>query len=162
MNPEEWLTRKAIGYSDLSRGERDAIAHFSLLWSLFEAIQLENNANPAAIIEKVDQWSDIGVLHVANLAESLAYFSNRYYENGVPTYHFEDLNFRPNLQRDLVVEVMSGARETPREIMIALLLIIYRLRNNLFHGEKWADGIANQRSNFDHANSILMSALELP
>jgi hypothetical protein len=33
------------------------------------------------------------------------------------------------------------------------------LRNNLFHGVKWAYGIRDQRSNFEHANQALMAAI---
>jgi hypothetical protein len=39
-------------------------------------------------------------------------------------------------------------------------MIVLRLRNNLFHGAKWAYGIADQRENFQHANAALMRLLE--
>ena len=44
--------------------------------------------------------------------------------------------------------------------MLALLMIVWRLRNNLFHGAKWAYGLRDQRENFTHANSVLMRLLE--
>jgi hypothetical protein len=44
--------------------------------------------------------------------------------------------------------------------MKALLVIVYRLRNNLFHGEKWEGGISGQKDNFDNANRVLIAALE--
>jgi len=41
----------------------------------------------------------------------------------------------------------------------ALLIVVYRLRNNLFHGEKWAYEMKDQRSNFEQANEVLMKAM---
>jgi hypothetical protein len=161
MNPEEWLSQNAIGYSSLDEFGRSAIANFSLLWSLFEANKFERNANPTRILAKVNQWHAAGVLDIAAFSAALAYFRTRYYENGKHTHHFESLNFRPRDRRGLVARVMSGKARTDSEVVSALLLIVYRLRNNLFHGEKWAYGIAGQRPNFECANSVLMLTLNL-
>ena len=42
-----------------------------------------------------------------------------------------------------------------------LLIVVYRLRNNLFHGLKWAYAIRGQHANFGNANTALARALEL-
>jgi site-specific DNA-cytosine methylase len=49
----------------------------------------------------------------------------------------------------------------PVHVLQALLLIVLRLRNNLFHGEKWAYGIAGQRQNFQHACAVMMATMDL-
>ncbi len=41
----------------------------------------------------------------------------------------------------------------------AVLLTIYRLRNNLLHGNKY-DGIANQRENFSHSLRVINALIE--
>ena len=41
------------------------------------------------------------------------------------------------------------------------MIIVYRLRNNLFHGEKWEHKLASQASNFTAANRLLANVLEL-
>ena len=41
-----------------------------------------------------------------------------------------------------------------------MLTIIYRYRNNLFHGVKWGYELADQLHNFTHANNALMKALD--
>ena len=74
---------------------------------------------------------------------------------------FEGLNFRDNEHRTLAIEVLSGAREGLRDVLSALLLITLRLRNNLFHGVKWRFLLQGQLGNFTHANSLLMTAIEL-
>ncbi len=42
-----------------------------------------------------------------------------------------------------------------------MIIIVYRLRNNLFHGEKWSYYFKDQLGNFTHASTILMRTVEL-
>src|SRR5690606_23256918 len=76
------------------------------------------------------------------------------------THHFPFLALRPSDHPDLVQAVIEGANDDPRDRMLALLMIVWRLRNNLFHGAKCAYGLHDQRENFTHANSVLMRLLE--
>ena len=46
-----------------------------------------------------------------------------------------------------------------RELLVGLLLVANRLRNNFLHGEKAAYAFANQLENFRHANTKLMYAV---
>ncbi len=41
-----------------------------------------------------------------------------------------------------------------------MLIIVFRYRNNLFHGVKWEYELAGQLSNFTTANSVLMKVLD--
>lgn len=56
MDVEEYLERKRMGYENLSEEERRAISNFALIWSLFEAQLLEENASARKIIEKCTEW----------------------------------------------------------------------------------------------------------
>ncbi|MEG6992810.1 hypothetical protein V1979_38690, partial [Pseudomonas aeruginosa] len=67
------------------------------------------------------------------------------------TYHFPYLNLRPSDHPGLVQAVIEGANNDPRDRMLGLLMIVWRLRNNLFHGAKWAYQLRDQRENFTHA-----------
>ncbi len=84
----------------------------------------------------------------------------RYFQNGDPTEHFRGLNLRRNDNIELVRAVLSGTNTNPADSVAALLIVVFRLRNNLFHGVKWAYGIRGQLSNFMNANMSLMAALE--
>jgi hypothetical protein len=161
IGPEDWLTRYAPGYATLRQPEREAIAYFCLLWSLFEAQQMANDANAKRICNQVRQWELKGALDAQLFEGPLGYFRNRYFSPNGFTYHFYDLNFRPPDQRPVVERVLSGSSHNVGDIVIALLLIIYRLRNNLFHGVKWGDELREQEQNFKNANQVLMRALEI-
>lgn len=102
-----------------------------------------------------------GRLNAGEYQDALAYFRNRYYQGGEFTYHFDQLLFRPRDRRPLVEAVLSDKDNDPVNVVAALLLIIYRLRNNLFHGAKWAYGIRGQQTNFAHGAEVLMRVLEV-
>jgi hypothetical protein len=55
--------------------------------------------------------------------------------------------------------VLEGTNNQSADSVAALLIVVYRLRNNLFHGEKWAYEMKDQRSNFEQANEVLMKAM---
>lgn len=161
MTPIDWLCAKAVGFNDLTDDERAAIMHFLLLWSLFESEALHANASASSILALVHKWASNGRLNIAPFAMNLAYFRNRYFNQGVFTEYFQGLNLRQNDSPDLVGAVLKGENTNDADTVSALLIIVFRLRNNLFHGIKWAYGIRNQLDNFTNANTALMAALDL-
>jgi hypothetical protein len=108
----------------------------------------------------VKKWDGDGVLKISDFADSLNYFRNRYSAEGSLTHHFRGLRLRPSDQPELVEAVITGKNTNPKDSVAALLIIVYRLRNNLFHGEKWEYRIQDQQGNFTHANAALIRALE--
>lgn len=161
MNPIEWLAEKDPGFRELSEGERSAIMHFSLLWSFFEAKSLQTNASADKILSLVHRCKSTGCLNIAPFSPSLSYFCDRYFPNGVKTKYFDGLNLRQNDNPDLVRAVLIRDNTNPADCVAVLLIIVLRLRNNLFHGVKWAYGIRGQLTNFTHATAALMAALEI-
>lgn len=157
---EAWLEARAPGFQELPDSDRRAIYDFAFLWSLFEAEIMEANPRVDRITEKVDTWAAAGVV-CANLYDAeLAYFRDRYFADGELTYHYPHLKLRKSDHSELVETVIRGANDDPRDRLLALLMIVWRLRNNLFHGEKWAYQIKGQLENFTHANAVLMRVLE--
>lgn len=156
----QWLEAHAPGFKNLPDADRCAIYEFTFLWSLFEAQVMDNFARADRIRKKVDEWAAAGVLDMEHFDADLAYFRNRYFTAGQLTYHFSHLGLRSQDHLAIVQGVIEGATDHPRDRMLALLMIIWRLRNNLFHGAKWAYGLSDQSENFNHASSILMRLLE--
>jgi hypothetical protein len=157
---EQWLSEKAPGFKNLPKRDRSAIFDFAFLWSLFEAKIMGGFARADRIREKVDQWAAGGLLEADLYEGELAYFRGRYFADGVLTHHFPHLHLRPTDHPELVRAVIEERNNDPRDRVLALLTIIWRLRNNLFHGAKWAYEIRGQLDNFSHANNVLMRLLE--
>ena len=71
------------------------------------------------------------------------------------------MHFRRHEARALVRKVPVGEDTEPEKIAAAVLIIVYRLRNNLFHGVKWSYELQGQLENFTQATAALMWAIEL-
>lgn len=56
--------------------------------------------------------------------------------------------------------MLDGSNNDPRDRLLTVLMIVWRFRNNLFNGEKWAYPLQDQLANFTPANAILMRLLE--
>lgn len=155
-----WLDEWAPGFAELPLPDRTAIFDFAFLWSLFEARVMNKYARADRIREKVEEWAANSTLE-ANLYDvELDYFRKRYFADGQLTYHFPHLLLRDSDHPDLVRRVIDGTSNEPRDRMLALLMIVWRLRNNLFHGAKWAYQLRDQCENFAHANQVLIRLLE--
>lgn len=161
MNRTDWLDRYAPGLQVLSPEEREAITHFSFLWTMFEARVLDTRANANAIVEASQGWAGNALLSADTFEQEVAYFRNRYFADGEFTHHFNHLHLRPNDAPALVRKVLAGEASSPEQIAAAVLIIVYRFRNNLFHGVKWSYELQGQLGNFIHANAALMRAIEL-
>ena len=161
MNPLEWLDQKAPGFQHLSQPEKNALMHFALLWSLFEAKALDTNANATSILLLAHEWHASGRIDVTKFSEQLGHFRARCFSGGQQTHHFQGLHLRNGDNPALVRAVLSGENTDPADSLAVLLIVVYRLRNNLFHGLKWTYELRDQLENFSHANSALMGALEI-
>lgn len=157
---EKWLEARAPGFQHLPVSDRQAIFDFAFLWSLLNRRLWTISPAPTGIRERVDAWSAEGTVAAELYEGELAYFRDRYFTDGALTHHFPYLDLRKSDHPELVQAVIEGKTNDPRDRMLALLMIVWRLRNNLFHGAKWAYELRDQRSNFTHANSVLMRLLE--
>ena len=160
MDPTIWLRNAVAGFASLTPAERRAIRDFTLLWSLFEARLTNTSASIPTITAAMERLEAADLLDLAALARPLAYFRDRYAPKGGILPRFEAL--RLNGQgRPVVERVLCDEPAEPAEIATGLMIIVYRLRNNLFHGNKWNDGIYDQRENFRSANQILMALMDM-
>ena len=161
MDAIQWLDKNALGFSALSPEERAAPMHFSLIWSCFEAQALNTNGSTSAIESWIRTLDRQKKLNVAPFNAVLAYFKDRYFANGDFTHNFHNLNLPNNASSILVKEVLSGRNADPVDSVVAVFLIIYRFRNNYFHGPKWAYQLQDQLTNFNMANDALMLVMEM-
>lgn len=161
MIPVEWFDRYAPGFAALTDGEREVISDFAMVWPLFEAKVLNSNARPVTIIRVSASWAAAGKLGGNPYADALSYFQARYVANGQLTDRFQHLNFRNEDREELVRRILLGQSNAPSELAAACLLIVYRYRNNLFHGLKMNYALAEQEENFRFATAVLMKAVDI-
>ena len=156
---ERWLTETQSGYRDLNPTIKSALMYFMVTWSIFEFKALDSNGN----IDSLRRLSD----RVGDSDESLAKFTRPfdYFRERYVNSHRVNEDFRYLVGGDLniirpVREALLEHRNTSGDKVFGLLLIVYCLRNNLFHGLKWKWGVDDQYDNFTHATFILIDVLD--
>lgn len=161
MTVVEWLESQREGFAELTDEEKRALADFALMWPYFEAEALGQDANFGRIVDLARGLEAEGRIDEGRLGPAMAYFVARYVSGvGKFTHHYPDLNLRAK-DRALVNGVLLGKLTAPWERLAGALLIVYRYRNNLFHGPKWDYDIRGQQANFETATALLIATLEM-
>ncbi|WP_149086504.1 hypothetical protein [Pseudomonas prosekii] len=155
------MERFAPGLATLSREDLAGLIVFTILWTLFEAQALSTNAALGRIVELAERWGRDGHLESRWHMPVFHYFKARYVENGQPTQHFENLFFHDEKSRAHTLATLGGNADGNAECLSASLLIVYRFRNDFFHGMKWAYDMKGQRDNFEHSSQLLVGALKV-
>ncbi len=166
IDPTTWLADQVPHYHTLPDDSKKAITDFCLLWGLFEGRCLNERASIGQIERFVAGIADDLEEDGQFLDAPLEYFQHRYIEPGVGfthriTHRFQHLNFRIGDRQPFVEAVLLGLQADKSAVLTALLIIVYRFRNNLFHGPKWRYELGEQVDNFSTANGLLMRAMDL-
>lgn len=151
---------------DLNVEGIDRVRNFVFLWNIFETFACNKNANLNSIRNIVEEINNRDAITLEPFADYVNYFSNRYYNpNGDSRYSIDGLLFRKNnndqVAKNEVIAVLTRQQVEPKEVLKALLFILYRFRNNLFHGEKEIVRLNEQIDNFICANHILSNVLTI-
>ena len=130
------------------------LLEFLILWNLFEKRLFNNRFSITEAIRK-----DVKVSS-ASLDAAFAYFKKRYVENGRTNSKFDALSFRRNDKKSNVANILCDVSDAMLNKSTAVQIIIYRLRNNLFHGLKDVESLSSNKATFLIVNEFLLSCLE--
>lgn len=130
------------------------------MWNLFEEVAsvkgpyLQTFKN---LSDKLAQDSRV----INGVEAAIRFWRFRYWTGSKFNDRFNDLRFRPNDRRDHVEAVLREQKADTASQLLATMIIVYRLRNNLFHGLKTVDMLNDQAANLDMASKALASILEV-
>jgi len=159
------LNIKVIGMLDwinnrygttFSENDLSSINDFSLIWNIFENVVCGNDFSIARLQQNLAHRN----MDIQPFRVHLEYFKNRYVSNGLLTPRFNHLSFRQKDRRQLVENVLLETNNNSNDIILAIAIIVYRYRNNLFHGIKDIQQIDQQRDNFEIANNFLTTIID--
>jgi hypothetical protein len=142
------------------------VLNFSLMWNLFESRACEklNDHSPHHFIEKMErfirEFPSMNSLVNEDL-DTLCYFQERYLDDGELNGKFRSLRINNTKWERLVESVLKEETIEPSFVLLALLIIIYILRCNFFHGVKPIRELKEQDINFKVANIFLSKILDL-
>ena len=158
-----WIERNTEGGIHLSPEAQQAVANFTTMWNFFESTLCDNRASIAAFERAVQRYEPIRVPEstAQALEVCLTFWRFRYRVSGGFSPRFDGLYFRQCDRRAHVEEVLSGKANDKRAKMLSLMIIVYRLRNNLFHGLKTLEALENdQVENLTKASRCLAAIME--
>lgn len=165
FNELEWINNFFDNTIDLQSEGIERVRNFVLLWNLFETFACGKNASIRSIRAAVENINATGAISNEMLTPFVDYFANRYFnDNGTSKDIFEGLKFRggDDIQaKEDVRLILTRQIVESKEVLKGLLFILFRFRNNLFHGEKQVVLLDTQISNFTFANRLLANVLEI-
>jgi hypothetical protein len=164
INMTEWINRTLD--SSLNDEDFEPIYYFSLLWNLFEGKLFATNFclsqdTTKRKIQDICSQLNNGDNNIVNT--TFNHFKHRYVSDGNTNDGFDSSLFLDGRNEDLkneAREILLKTEPSMMEKLKSLVIIIYRLRNNLFHANKELRFIDGQRCNFVHANQFLKMCIE--
>lgn len=155
----QWINKKFS--ASLTDKDYNCVTEFLLLWNLFEDRLFENDF-------KEDKAKPYITNNIKKLDHDICnkvfeYFKARYthVESGLIIYPlFEKLNIRSRDKKEFVERTLVADSPSMEDKIFASIIIIFRYRNNLFHGLKDVTQINYQQSNFITANKMLKTFIE--
>lgn len=139
--------------------KRSFIFNFAMIWNLFEYRCMGKKAQISKVNNLVASLISVNNLEVDAIFD---YFKDRY-KVADNIYNIESLSWRSNenTYRNFVIEKFRDTQCSHQNKIKAVLYIIFRLRNNLFHGEKDIAIINEQKQTFVLVNKFLMDLITL-
>jgi len=145
-------------FEGLLEEEKQEISSFTWLWSAFEGKHCDTNANETSL----RMFATTRVFDRHEIDAAWGYFQERYLtgENAADRFYHLMGDRNGGIRTGISDGLINTASDEDK--LKALLFIVYRLRNNLFHGVKGHYGFVDQFENFQHANTLLRSWIEIP
>jgi len=161
MDEIQWLNNHLRVQIKIEPSTLKNILCFSLIWNLFEGEFCKTRASAETLKAFVETMNTKGLVTQLDFKDHLEFFRGKYLNFGEVNSNFRSLEFRSRDKCDHVIAVLKGNLNHESDIALALLLIIFRFRNNYFHGIKKFMSIAEQEENFKRANEILINCIEI-
>lgn len=158
MCEKDWLEKNRF-YCPIDDTKLQAIFYFSLIWNIYEKELCDTEGSigkhPKLHSQKYSENLDQEILNT-----TFIYFKNRYVSEGHATEHFNTFEFKSEPIKKEVFECLIDENLSSTQKLKVLLYIAFRLRNNLFHGQKQVDKLYEQNENFKRINLFLMNLIE--
>lgn len=151
----EWINRRY--HTHLNEANLVEVKNFALVWNIFEGSVCDSSFS----IDKIEQKLNNRTIDTTIFQAHIDYFKDRYTTNGSVNNYFDRLNFRGRDSKNFVQRILLGENILMKDYVLAITIIVYRLRNNLFHGLKEMITIDGQRDNFNNANQFLIKLIDL-
>jgi len=159
VSEKEWLENNRY-YEKIDDSKLYSIFYFSLIWNIFEKELCDKDGrisvHPTKLSTRYAEKANKD--HVSNI---FGYFQDRYVLNENKTEKYQSFEFKSVDIKNEVFECLIIDKPTVEQKLKTLLQIAFRLRNNLFHGEKQVAILYEQNENFRQINLLLTHLIDM-
>jgi hypothetical protein len=163
---QKLLNDEVTDFGDADEETLAGISNFNWLWPVFEAKYFDSYATGEKV-RSVSSKAFKGLnLDDPAMVAACQHFHSRYVDqSGSATYQLRSLFSKTATSiKGTNGDVQRVAHGLENDIgtdewFVAIVFILFRLRNRLFHGVKGGVGFNDQKDNFVHANSILIALI---
>lgn len=159
FNEIDWLKKYKL-YGEFDPNRINSILLFSYFWSVFENEICNKSAQIRNVVMYIESLKDIDS-KTDDMDRLWEYFKSRYVNGNVASEKFNDFVFNDDCIKSKVLEELIKDNSPLKNKMKTILRIVFRLRNNLFHGEKDISQLYEQNELFNNANEFLSILLDL-
>jgi hypothetical protein len=156
----EWIGARQPSLQRYVGHGSQPLLHFALMWNMFEGELCDASASVSKLRSVADLLAQRELLSHPAATTFVDFVRDRYWANESVTNRFHSLCFRTAHESNAVIAVLSGEAVSTPEIIYAMLLVIYRYRNNTFHGLKEVAEVLGSQELFDQSARFLGAALE--
>ena len=159
FSAKKWIAENLTTAKRLTPETLRAVENFTLMWNVFEGLLCNTHAD-------IKTFKDLAAEIVkrrrcrAEIARIFTYYQKRYYVKKGFTEHFTGLRFRSKSQKEFVETVVRGKKSDFESRVLAVLIILHRIRNNLFYGLQSLDMLNSQAFNLYVACRTLATIIE--
>lgn len=155
MNTTEWINKK-LGV-DIAEPQYESVRNFLYIWNIFENKILDNHTGENSI-------ASLSLSNISLIDSQINYFYNfsrdRYVSNVKIKDNFYKLRIRSSQLKNDIESILIRPESELQEKLKACLVIVYRYRCNLFHGNKSLYKLWNQVELFEYSNVLLISIID--
>lgn len=155
-----WINNRFTSPNHFTVAAAKPILHFTLMWNVFEGKLCYTQAGPKKLQQIALTLASTDFLKSSTAQGFLTFVRNRYWNNGATDDRFELLRLRTREEKDVVFNVIADRLSNARDVIYALLLVVYRYRNNAFHGIKNPAEVFGSAELFNHSSRFLALAIE--
>ena len=126
---------------------------FVVLWNRLE-VKHGQHLNLARLESSAASVAALRSFDISRYEPHVHYFQERYRRNPQRLFGLLRTGQEPVVKRR-VEDLVEGNISAGGELLVAVLMIPYRIRNNLFHGRKDSFELYRQTDLFTHVNEVL-------
>ena len=130
------------------------------MWNMFEGELCKTSANVRKLSQVGVLLARRGLMLHSSSKSFLKFVQDRYWNENELTGKFQSLHLRSAAEVAAVSEMLSCKTTDQARVVYALLLIVYRYRNNTFHGLKEIEEVLGSPELFDQSARFLGAVLE--